>query len=130
MGTFDERIAHLDREVGVGTIVAKCEVDQPYAQIQHQNVNYRHNDGRAFYLGGPLFESSLSLVQGLSSRAITPTGSDIRAGMIDVAEWMAEQVFLNAPKDTGRLSESGHPTVRDNGLVIYDRPPIAPRERG
>jgi hypothetical protein len=129
MGTFDERIAHLSREVGVGYLVAKCEVDQPYAQDQHETLTYRHNDGRARYLGGPLFENSFGLLEDLADRVLTPTGSDVRDGMIDVAEWMAKAVLLNAPKDTGRLSESGHPTVDDNGVVIYDRPPIAPRER-
>ena len=130
MGTFDERVAHLGREVGVGHIVAKCQVNQPYAQDQHETITYRHTNGRARYLGGPLFENAIRLVEELSDKVLTPTGSDVKGGMIDVAEWMAQQVAINAPKETGRLSESAHPSVHDNGLVIYDRPPIAPRERG
>lgn len=129
MGTFDERVTHLSREVGVGFLVANCEVDQPYAQNQHETLSFRHTNGRARYLGGPLFENAMRLVNGIADRVLTPTGSDVQGAMIDVAEWMAEAVMLNAPKDTGRLSESGHPSVKDNGFTIYDRPPIAPRER-
>lgn len=133
MGTFDERMGHLMDEVGMGYLRAKCEVNQPYAQNQHESRWFKHNDGRAGYLGDPLMENASRLVEGLARDAISPTGSGLKSGMVDVAEEMARFVFENAPFDeadpsTFHLKLSPHPTVTDNGMVIYDRPPIAPRE--
>jgi hypothetical protein len=129
MGTFFERTIHLSQEVGPGYITAHCEVNQPYAQDQHETLRYFHDDGQARYLGGPLFENALRLVNDLAGRILTPTGSNVHDGMVDIAEWMARQVLIHAPKETGRLSESGHPYVTSMGMVTYDRPAIAPRER-
>jgi hypothetical protein len=129
MGTFDERMDHLSEEVGTGSLRARCEVNQPYAQDQHETLHYRHNDGRARYLGGPLFENQSDLLDILARNAITPMGSNIQGGIIDVAEMLATYVLTNAPKLTGQLSTSAHPTATDNGMLIYDRPPISPRER-
>ena len=64
----------------------------------------------------------------LSRKVLTPHGSMLRLGMVDIAEEMSRYVMENAPKDTGQLSLSGNPWVKDNGVVIYDRPPLAPRE--
>jgi hypothetical protein len=128
-GTFDRRIAHLSREVGVGNIVAHCEVNQPYAQNQHETESFDHHGvGRSHYLGGPLLENIFTTMQEIAGRVITENGSDLEKGMIDVSEKMARYVLTNAPKDTHRLSLSGHPSVTDNGSVVYDRPPIAARE--
>lgn len=125
---FGERIDSLIRSVGVGKITAKCEVNQPYAQNQHQNLSFHHNDGRSHYLGGPLLENAYDLFAEIARGVITPFGSTLDQRMVNVAEQMARFVLENAPKDTGQLSLSGHPSVIDNGMVIYDRPPIAPRE--
>lgn len=127
--TFNRRMDSLMREVGIGHITAGCTVDQPYAQNQHQSVWFKHpHGGRAFYLGGPLLEHAFELLEELSRRVITPNGSMLRLGMIDIAETMARYVLENAPKETGELSLSGHPWVTDDGVIIYDRPPIAARE--
>jgi hypothetical protein len=91
MGTFLARIDHLSEEVGSGQLVARCEVDQPYAQDQHENL---------------------------------------KGAMIDIAEEMSGYVATYAPVLTGALRTSGHPEVTDNGMKIYDRPPISARERG
>ena len=128
MRPFAERIDSLARSVGAGYIVAACKVNQPYAQNQHENMSFRHDDGRSHYLGGPLLEHSFELVESIARGAITPFGSTIDRRMIDVAEEMARYVLVNAPKDTGVLSLSASPFVEDNGILIYDRPPIAPRE--
>lgn len=126
---FDERIDFLMHSVGEGYITAGCEVNQPYAQNQHQTDSFKHpHGGRSHYLGGPLLENAYSLVEELARGAITPFGSMIDRRMADIAETMARYVLLNAPKETGQLSLSGHPWVKSNGVLIYDRPPIAPRE--
>jgi len=127
--TFNRKIDDLIADVGTGSLVAGCEVNQPYAQNQHQSVWFKHpHGGRALYLGGPLLENAFSLVEGLSRKVLTPGGSELRSGMIEVSETLSRYVLENAPKETGQLSLSGHPWVTDNGVVIYDRPPIAPRE--
>jgi hypothetical protein len=130
MGTFFARIDHLSEEVGSGQLVAQCTVDQPYAQDQHENLTYNHRAGQARYLGGPLLTNVGELVEKLASRAITHTGSDLKGAMIEIAEEMSGYVATYAPLDTGALRTSGHPEVTDNGMKIYDRPPISPRERG
>lgn len=130
MGTFFARIDHLSEEVGTGILKARCVVDQPYAQRQHENLTYRHRTGRARYLGGPLLENQSQLVLRLALRAITPLGSDLKGAMVEIAERMAGFVAENAPLLTGALRGSGHPQVYDNGSQIYDRPPISARERG
>lgn len=128
---FIRRTRMLEAEVGVGEIVARCTVDQPYAQDQHETLHYKHySGGQAKYLGGPLMQNALDLAREIARNAITATGSDIHGTMIQIAEQMAGYVAINAPIDTGRLRESGAPDVRDNGFTIYSRPAIAPRERG
>lgn len=127
--TFFQRIDHLSRKVGTGSIVAGCEVDQPYAQNQHQSIHFKHpNGGRALFLSGPLFENSSLVLGELARRIITPEGSDVSGGMIDVADTMVRYVVENAPRETGLLATSGSPWVEDNGVEIYRRPPISPRE--
>lgn len=126
---FEQRIDELMRSVGTGSIVAGCKVNQPYAQNQHQTDSFRHpHGGRSHYLGGPLLENAFALVEQIARSSITPFGSLINRRMIDIAEWMAQAVLENAPKETGRLSLSGNPWVKDNGVLIYERPPLAPRE--
>lgn len=125
---FEQRIDELMRSVGTGHITAGCKVDQPYAQNQHQTDSFRHTNGRSHYLGGPLLEHAFELVAEIARSSITPFGSLISRRMIDTAEWMARAVLENAPKDTGQLSMSGNPWVKDNGVLIYDRPPLVPRE--
>ncbi|HJS81853.1 MAG TPA: hypothetical protein VJ742_03365 [Nitrososphaera sp.] len=73
-------------------------------------------------------ENAFVLLADLAREIITPTGSNIDRGMIDVAETMARYVLENAPVETGQLRTSGNPWVEDKGVRIYDRPPISPRE--
>ena len=127
--TFFRRIDHLSEAVGTGSIKAGCTVNQPYAQNQHQSLHFQHpHGGRSLYLGGPLMENAFVLLADLAREIITPTGSNIDRGMIDVAETMARYVLENAPVETGQLRTSGNPWVEDNGVRIYDRPSISPRE--
>lgn len=127
-GSFFERTRYLEEQVGEGDIVAGCTVNQPYAQDQHETLTYYHDDGRARYLGGPLFENIVGTMQEIARRTITETGSDLEDAMKDFADTMADDyVGRQAPKKTGLLSESGEPWVTDGGVEIYRRP-AAPRE--
>lgn len=130
---FLQRIQYLSDQVGTGHITAGCGVDQPYAQNQHENLSFTHTVGRSHYLGAPLMENALELVSGVARAAITAEGSRIKDEMKDIAEKMVDMVHLNAPRDPDIgdvLANSGVPYVIDNGVEIYRRPAIAPRESG
>jgi hypothetical protein len=128
MGTFVDRIEDLKRQMGSGHISSHCVVDQAYAQNQHQTVEFVHrHGGRAFYLRAPLMENWVTLFSKIADKCITVTGSDVDSAMIEVAEWMAQAVFENAPRKISELATSGHPFVLRDGVPIYDRPPISPR---
>lgn len=117
-------------EVGHGDLQSKLIVDQAYAQAQHEELTWKHpHGGRAKYLEAPLMENSDELLQIMADHLIGLTGSDIKDGMIKVAEKMSTFVEDNAPKDIGvhELARSGHPMVYDDGVVIYDRAPKVPR---
>ena len=119
-----EGLEHLIQAIGDGDIVAQLDVDQPYAQNQHQTDGFQHpHGGRAHYLGGPLKDQSSELVRIMADSLITKTGSNIIEGMIRVSEKMNGMVEDNAPILDHILRYSGHPSVIDNDKVIYDRPP-------
>lgn len=128
MGTFDERMNYLSDAVGTGRIIAGVTVNQPYAQDQHENLSYYHNDGSAHYLGGPLMENWIEYIGSISRSAITETGSDLPEAMREIAEDMARESSINAPSLTGDLKNSDSPWVMDNGVETYRRPPRAPRD--
>ena len=128
---FDRRIRYLSDEVGTGRLTAGCEVNQPYAQNQHENMSFSHKVGRSHYLGAPLMENAFNFVDGLARAAITEEGSRIKNEAIDIAEDMAGFVEKNAPRDPDVgdvLAMSGSPWVTDGAIEIYRRPPIAPRK--
>lgn len=128
MSTFSDRLEEIRRQVGIGSISAHCVVDQAYAQNQHQTVTFVHrHGGRAFYLGAPMMENYLELMQLIADRVLTEFGSEVESAMIEVAEKFSQYVFDNAPKEIGELDTSGHPFVERNGIPIYDRPPVSPR---
>lgn len=128
MADFQERMRYLSQQIGTRQIRAQCVVNQPYAKIQHENLDYQHpNGGRAKYLGGPLVERHQELLQHIANRTITEKGSDLGDAMVDTAEKLSEFVSNNAPIDTGELYRSGSPSVIDKGIETYNRPPEQPR---
>lgn len=126
-GSFDERIKYLEEVVGEGNITSGVDVDQPYAQDQHETP-YRHRIGQMKYLGEPLLANAGELMGIIAHNVLTEDGSNLADGMQQVADRMAGFVEDNAPKDTGRLRESASPYVMDGLLETYRRPAIAPRE--
>jgi hypothetical protein len=49
--------------------------------------------------------------------------TDLKTATFVVAEHFAANASRRAPKRSGGLASSDHPTVTHNGDVIYDRPP-------
>lgn len=128
---FIRRIDQLSDEVGTERIIAGCLVDQIYAQNQHQNMSFRHTKGRSHYLGGPLLENRTVLMEKIARSILDVNGSHLKRAMIQTAEDMAGYVLKNAPRDPDIgdvLANSGSPWVTDNGIEVYRRPPVQPRE--
>lgn len=128
---FNQRIDFLEHQVGYGKITAGCDVDQIYAQNQHENLSFRHTMGQSHYLGGPLLVNAQALVEKIARSILDESGSHLNRAMRGVAEDMAGYVKKFAPKDPDFgdvLANSGSPWVKDDGIEVYRRPPVAPRE--
>ena len=100
-------------------------VDQLYAQFQHEDLALHHpRGGQARYLAAPLYENATAYMDHLALTVLEDGGKD---AMREITEDLCDQVFDAAPLLFGNLKRSGHPTVEDGGVVIYDREPDAHR---
>lgn len=125
MPEFAERIQELiDRTPSHlhGTVI----VDQAYAQIQHESMQFHHpRGGRAKYLGGPLIEKYQEYISNLAEGLLP---GQLPAAMIRNMENLSTAgVFENAPVEFADLKASGHPIVESDGMKIYDREPMVHR---
>lgn len=124
-GDFDERIAELLEQVGRGDLTGTVEVNQVYAQYQHEGLDLNHpRGGQAKYLEQPLMDNVNDYLQGIANDLLTTGPVD---PMIHAMEDLSGQVEKAAPVDLGNLRESGHPTVTDGESTVYDRPPVQRR---
>lgn len=122
--TFFDRIDMLDEQVGHGNLSAEVEVDQVYAHYQEVGEDLEHpRGGEAYALRNSLYVPIDRHLRRLAERAITPDGSEIREGMQDVSEAISDEYHSRAPREFDVLRNSAHPSVTDDGAVIYDRPP-------
>jgi hypothetical protein len=113
-------------QVGQGNLRGRLIVDQPYAQVQHEDVSLHHpRGGQAKFLETPLLAEATRYVQHLADHVIS---GDPEKAMQDNVEDLSGQVQKHAPVDSGRLRESGHPIVVSNRSTVYDRPPVQARE--
>lgn len=121
--SFFDRIDQLKEAVGEGPLTGKVEVDQVYAHYQEDGPWEHPRGGEQYALRNSLLEGSDDRMQHLADHLLTEDGSDIRGGMIDVTEEVADRYAVKAPREFGDLEDSAHPTVDDDGANIYDRPP-------
>lgn len=125
---FFERIDELIEAVGSGHLVGGVEVDQVYSHRQHDETTWKHPRGGEWgYLTKPFFENLDNYMHRLADLAIVPEGSNLRKAMTDNVEHLSKQVSVRAPIEFDNLRQSGHPTVTDDGEIVYDRPPEQPR---
>lgn len=135
---FFERIDQLAEQVGFGVLTMTDEVDQVYAAPQERgfwetgpnagvHITHHPRGGQQDALRDSLLERTDEWMQTLADGLITTEGSDLRHAASDVAEGIAKRYALLAPIDVGDLRVSSHPTVTDDGAVVYDRPPLVPR---
>lgn len=123
--SFDARMAELGDRVGEGTVRGSVEVNQAYAQYQHEGLDLRHpRGGQAKYLEEPLYGNHRGYLQDIAHRVLR--SGPVQA-MADVMEDLSGQVFDHAPVEFMDLRMSGHPTVSRGGAVVYDRPPMQAR---
>lgn len=124
-GDFDERMAELADRVGRGDLVGSVEVDQIYAQYQHEGLDLRHpRGGQAKYLEQPLYDKADRYLQDVADAVLDGRAAD---AMADAMEDLSGQVQKLAPVDFNNLRQSGHPVVTDDGATVYDRAPIQRR---
>lgn len=122
-GTFGDRIDELKAMVGTGDLVGRVVVDQRYAQVQHEHLDWNHpRGGQALYLQAPLLENYPHYLQAYADRLLEDGGEP---AMVDAMEDLAEDggVATRAPVLYANLRASGHPIVDSDGRNIYDRPP-------
>jgi len=123
MGDFAERIDELMEKVGTGDLVGKVEVSQLYAQYQHEGLDFHHpRGGQALYLQQPLMSHADEYMQKIASGILDDGG---KRAMEECVENLAEEggVASHAPILWANLRASGHPSVSEDGVTTYDRPP-------
>jgi hypothetical protein len=121
--TFGDRIDELKELVGKGDLKGTVIVDQVYAAVQHNSLDFAHpRGGEALYLTAPLMDHHAGYLQSYADRLLEDGGEQ---AVIDATEDLAEDggVAARAPVLYSNLRASGHPVVTSDGLTIYDRPP-------
>lgn len=128
MGTsevFERRLGELADRVGHERVRGSVEVDQVYAQYQHEGLDLKHpRGGQAKYLEEPLYDHHRDYLQDIADRVLD---GSITQAMADSMEHLSGEVFALAPVEFMDLRASGHPVVRRGGEVAYDRPPMQER---
>jgi hypothetical protein len=124
-GTFDERITALMEQVGTGDLTGSVEVNQRYSHWQHEGLNFAHpRGGQALFLSTPLMERFPAYLEAIAKTVLDGGAKDAMAASM---ENLSEAVAVLAPVEFANLRASGHPTVTDNGAVVYDRAPLQHR---
>lgn len=143
-GTFFEKSEELLGMVGNGDLQGKTVVDQPYAWNQHEGrwIDFMGRYGAktidshpqgggpppSKFLENPLKERAGEFARRLGDHALEPGG--LAGEMAAIQEDLCGEVKENAPRFSGRLGDSGSPSVYDDGALVYRRPPNATREEG
>ena len=113
---------------GHGLLRGSVTVDQVYAHVQHERLDYRHpRGGGPKYLERPLFEHAPSYLAAIARTVLEDGG---RREMARAMEHLSDEAELRAPWEFGDLIHSGHPEVRRGEELIYDRPPKRHRLTG
>lgn len=129
-GTFGERTRELGEMVGEGTLRGSVEVDQVYALPIHSGfwrtgplagvTNRPRHGGQIGFLSRPLMEKHARYLAKLADGVLS---GFLTQAMAENMEDLTQEVYERAPRLMDDLRRSGHPMVRDQGRVVYDRPP-------
>lgn len=111
----------IDRTSGP-TLKATVVVDQVYAEIQHEALEFKHpRGGKAKYLEEPMFSGHAEWFQGFANR-ILDEGVLAEEEWSDVGRSLKGVVATNAPVEFGDLRQSAGLTVRSGGSVVTNEP--------
>lgn len=138
MASFSDRIDELIKQTGTGQLQGQVEFDQAYAATQHEGgwisgpnagrlITEHPGGGGSHYLSQPLLDGVTDSMQKLADHLLDDRSGALVEAMIDDVEKLADDSAAKAPIEFGDLRESAHPTVTDDGEVVYDRPPQVPR---
>lgn len=120
-GSFFTIAPEIMDRVGAGILHGNVEVDQIYAKYQHESLDLAHpHGGSAKYLADPLNANYAKYLEEIAKTVLDDGG---HAGMIAAMEDLSGKVETTAPVWFNDLRRSGHPSVSDDGKVIYDRAP-------
>lgn len=123
--SFSQRMDKLINETPT-KIKGRVHVNQVYAAIQHESLEFNHpRGGRAKYLGGPLIENHNKYYQDIADSLLA--GKTTEAMIRNMEHLSTEGVYENAPIEFADLKASGHPSVEVNDDLVYDRPPMVHR---
>ena len=130
-GDFGERIDELSEIVGQNDCTGSLTRDQVYAHYIEVGINrfsggplVFHRGGQALYQESSLYDFAGEYLQGIADQVLEEGPN---AGMADAMERFDNHARDRCPRDVEILANSGHPTVTDDGAVVYDRAPIYPR---
>ena len=140
---FFARTEALMETVGDGLLVGNTEVNQPYAYSQHEGrfANFVGRYGPhairshpmgggpppSKFLGAAVEERGEEFVARLADAVLD---GNLTPEMISIQEDLCSEVYDRAPEFSGRLKDSGAPTVTDDGAPVYSRPPNEERKEG
>lgn len=125
--TASQRIQELiDRTAGP-KIKATVTVDQVYAEIQHEALEFNHpRGGQAKYLEEPMFAGHGAWFQEFAD-GLLREGSRADEGWADVGRNLKDVVATHAPVEFGDLRQSAALQVRAGSAVVADEPARQPR---
>jgi hypothetical protein len=123
--TFQRRTRDLIRKVGDGDITSNIRIDQVYAQVQHDAVEFKHpRGGQAFFLSMPLLKNHPKYLQVLAEGMFRHRTMDL---MVDVVLQYHNDVLPKIPLFEGTLRNSMELTVDDAGTQVFKDGPVAKR---
>lgn len=127
-GTFGSRMDDLSAIIDHGgPLEGTVVVDQVYAKYQHEGLDLSHpRGGQAKYLSQPLLDNRYRYLTEVAKTVLEDGGQQ---GMQNAVEDLAGEggVETHAPVLWGDLRRSGHPIVKSDDRVVFDRPPAARR---
>ncbi len=131
--TFAEGIRELKDLVGDGQLEGEVRVNQVYAHYQDSGFGPRGKPafafdhprgGEAMYLSGPLRYRKDEVLQRWANSLLR---GRIVHETIDILHSFGDDVQLHAPRQFEILRNSAALRLADDGIVVFDLPPLIPR---
>lgn len=117
----------IDRTCGPD-VVASIVVDQVYAQLQHEALEFRHpRGGMAKYLEVPIKSEHPVWFQDFAEHLLLKQGTAERRWAVHVGRPAKKVVAKFAPVEFGDLRRSGALRVTAGGVVVLEEPADQPR---